>query len=113
MQDNTRSTQDRRSTDRFPIERELRYRVLSKKNADDAGVGKTVNISSNGVLFTTDRVLIPGRKLEVSINWPAQLNGKTGLKLIARGRVVRFEQGLAAMEIHQYEFRTSGAGAPN
>jgi hypothetical protein len=28
------------------------------------------------------------------------------LKLVARGRVVRFEQGRAAIEIQQYEFRT-------
>ena len=49
----------------------------------------TVNMSSNGVLFTTDHYLLPGRRLEVSISWPAQLNSKVALKLVARGRVVR------------------------
>ena len=42
---------DRRSADRFPIEREVRYRVISKKFADEAGSGRTVNMSSNGVLY--------------------------------------------------------------
>ncbi|MCC6368098.1 MAG: PilZ domain-containing protein [Bryobacterales bacterium] len=102
---------ERRAADRFPIEREVRYKVISKKNGDESGVGSTINISSNGVLFTTEKLLIPGRRLEVSINWPAQLNNKCALKLVARGRVVRFEQGKAAMEIQQYEFRTSSAGA--
>ncbi len=102
---------ERRAADRFPIEREVRYKVISKKNGDESGVGSTINISSNGVLFTTEKLLIPGRRLEVSINWPAQLNNKCALKLVARGRVVRFEQGKAAMEIQQYEFRTSGAAA--
>jgi hypothetical protein len=102
---------ERRAADRFPIEREVRYKVISKKNGDESGVGSTINISSNGVLFTTEKLLIPGRRLEVSINWPAQLNNKCALKLVARGRVVRFEQGKAAMEIQQYEFRTSGASA--
>src|ERR1700691_3397526 len=51
-------------------------------------------------------VLLPGRRLELSISWPAQLNDKCALKLVARGRVVRFEDGRTAMEIQQYEFRT-------
>jgi hypothetical protein len=105
---------DRRSADRFPIEREVRYKVLSRKTAaeGESGVGVTVNMSSNGVLFTTDRYLLPGRRLEVSISWPAQLNSKVALKLVARGRVVRSEEGRAAIEIHQYEFRTQATPGP-
>jgi hypothetical protein len=105
---------DRRSADRFPIEREVRFTVLSRKSSTDAesGVGMTVNMSSNGVLFTTDRYLLPGRRLEVSISWPAQLNSKVALKLVARGRVVRSEKGHAAIEIHQYEFRTQANQGP-
>jgi hypothetical protein len=104
---------DRRKSDRFPIERELRYRVLSKRANEGAGAGagKTVNISSSGVLFTTDQMLLPGRRLEVSVSWPAQLDHKCALKLVARGRVVRCETGMAAFEIQQYEFRTAGAVA--
>jgi hypothetical protein len=103
---------DRRSADRFPIEREVRYKVLSRKSSTEgeSGSGMTVNMSSNGVLFTTDRYLLPGRRLEVSISWPAQLNSKIALKLVARGRVVRSEEGRAAIEIHQYEFRTQAQG---
>ena len=99
---------DRRGSDRFPIEREVRYKVLSKRNADEAGAGKTVNMSSSGVLFTSDHLLIPGKRIEVSISWPAQLNNTTNLKLVARGRVIRCENGKAALEIQQYEFRTQG-----
>ncbi len=100
---------DRRHSDRFPIEREVRFRILSKRNAEENGDGKTVNISSSGILFTSDQVLLPGRRLELSISWPAQLNDKCALKLVARGRIVRFEDGRAAMEIQQYEFRTQGS----
>ncbi len=105
---------DRRHSDRFPIEREVRFRILSKRNAEEIGDGKTVNISSSGILFTSGQVLLPGRRLELSISWPAQLNDKCALKLVARGRIVRFEEGRAAMEIQQYEFRTqSSAAGPN
>jgi hypothetical protein len=102
-----REKNDRRQADRFPIEREVRYKVLNRKNADEIGFGKTINMSSNGVLFTTEQYLLPGRRLELSISWPAQLNSTVALKLVARGRVVRCEEGKAAIEIHQYEFRTA------
>jgi len=100
---------DRRSSDRFPIEREVRFKILNRKGSEEEGAGVTINMSSNGVLFTTDRMLLPGRRLEVAISWPAQLNSKIALKLVARGRVVRAEDGRAAIEIHQYEFRTQGS----
>lgn len=101
---------ERRHSDRFPIEREVRYRVLNKRGGDEAGDGKTVNMSSAGILFTTENMVLPGRRMEIAINWPAQLNNKCALRLVARGRVVRFEDGRAAMEIQQYEFRTAATG---
>lgn len=104
---------DRRHADRFPIEREVRYRVLNKRSGEESGDGKTVNISSSGVLFTAEHLLLPGRRLELSISWPAQLNNKCALKLMARGRVVRFEEGRAAIEIQQYEFRTHSSMPAN
>lgn len=103
---------DRRASDRFPMERDVRYKILNRKADDEAGTGKTVNMSSNGVLFTTDGFLIPGRRVELAISWPAQLNSKVPLKLVARGRIVRSQAGMAALEIQQYEFRTQGSQGP-
>ena len=97
---------DRRRSDRFAIEREIRYRALNKRGGEETGDGKTVNMSSSGVLFTAEQILRPGRRVELAISWPAQLNNKCALKLVARGRIVRFDNGFAAMEIQQYEFRT-------
>src|SRR5712691_6155906 len=102
---------ERRHSDRFPIERELRYRIINKRGSEEAGEGRTINMSSAGVLFTSEQMLVPGRRVELSISWPAQLNDKCALKLVARGRVVRFEQSRTAIEIQQYEFRTSPAPA--
>jgi hypothetical protein len=106
------SEAERRHSDRFPIEREVRYRVLNKRGGEEAGDGRTINISSSGVLFTAEHMLLPGRRLELQISWPAQLDNKCALKLVARGRVVRFESGRTAIEIQQYEFRTQSAAAP-
>lgn len=116
MNSNESVQADRRHSDRFPIERDVRYRIMNKRGGEEAGDGKTLNISSSGVLFSTEQMLLPGRRLEVSISWPAQLNNKCALKLVARGRVVRLEDGRTAMEIQQYEFRTQssqpGAAGP-
>ena len=100
---------DRRKSGRFAIERDIKYKVLNKKSNQESGQGKTINISSSGILFSSEHVLLPGRTIEVSVSWPAQLNDTCPLKLVARGRVVRFEPGRAALEIQHYEFRTQGA----
>jgi Flp pilus assembly protein TadG len=100
---------NRRDNDRFAIEREVRFKVLNRKGGDESGSGKTINLSSNGVLFTTDRRVVTGKNVEVSISWPAQLNSTIPLKLVARGRVVRSEDGSAAVEIQHSEFRTQAS----
>jgi hypothetical protein len=97
---------ERRGSERRSIEREVQYRILSRKDGDINSAGKTLNISSSGVLFTTLETLLPGRRVELAIDWPAQLDNKCALKLVARGRVVRFEGDRAALEILQHECRT-------
>ena len=99
---------ERRANGRFPMVRDVHYKVMHSKGRDEIGTGQTVNISSAGVLFTAQSPLPPGRRLEVSISWPAQLDGKCGLKLIARCRVVRCTDTTVALEIDRYEFRTAG-----
>ena len=98
---------DRRSALRLPIEQDVRYKV-STRTTVTVGFGKTVNMSSNGVLFSTEKPLALGAKLEVAVNWPALLDKKCPLKLVTTGRVVRSESGLAAIAIERYEFRTQG-----
>jgi hypothetical protein len=100
------TNQERRKSNRFPIEREVRYKTLNQRSEVVTGTGKTLNISSSGVLFTADHELPPGTRLEVSISWPAQLNEKCLLNLVARGRVARQSGTRVALQIQQYEFRT-------
>lgn len=99
---------ERRSAKRLSIEREVQYRVLSRRDGEAEGRGQTLNMSSSGVLFTTKETLLPGRRMELAISWPAHLDNKCALKLVARGRVVRFQGNAAALEIMQHEFRTKG-----
>jgi PilZ domain len=102
---------ERRRSSRFPIEREVRYKTLNQRTETLAGNGKTLNISSSGVLFTSDHDLPVGTRLELSISWPAQLNDRCLLNLVARGRVTRHNKGQLALQIQQYEFRTQSRPA--
>ncbi len=103
---------ERREAARFPIEQEVRYRVYGR-NSVETGKGRTLNISSAGVLFTTSQTLRAGDRIELSVNWPAQLDNKCPLKLVMTGRIVRVEDGCAAITIDHYEFRTQGAHGLN
>jgi len=105
---NNRLPSDRRSSGRFPITEEIRYRVLDRVSGKQDGTGRTVDMSRNGVLFTTEENLPPGRLLELSVNWPVALDGTCPLKLVATGRVVRSIGSMAAMTIERYQFKTRG-----
>lgn len=100
---------NRRRTTRFPVCEELKYRVMHK-SFRVSGTGKTLNIGSGGVLFTTEEQLPLGRTVELSVNWPARLDGTCPLKFVAVGRVIRAESTFAAVRIERYEFRTRALG---
>lgn len=96
---------DRRGNSRFPMNEDVRYKMIIGKVVT-TGVGKTLNIGSGGVLFSTEQRLPVGRLVEMSVNWPARLDGTCPLKFVASGRVIRSEEGRAAVRIERYEFRT-------
>src|ERR1700675_1010123 len=101
---------DRRASNRLPIERDVRYKLLGrKKSVKQAGLGKTVNMSSGGVLFTTETPLPAGERVEIAVSWPAQLNDVLPLKLVAMGRLVRTGASEAAISVERYEFKTRGS----
>ena len=68
-----------------------------------------MNLGSGGVAFTTTRRLPINAPVEISINWPARLNGTCALKLVVTGRVIRSEEGNAVVQIERHVFRTCAA----
>src|SRR5579862_7227647 len=100
---------DRRGTSRFPVREEVKYKVFQPSKAPPiVSSGETLNIGSGGILFTTEEKLPVGRSVELSVNWPARLDGTCPLKFVATGKVVRAESGKAAVRIDRYEFKTRG-----
>jgi CheY-like chemotaxis protein len=97
---------DRRTNARFPCRLAVSYQALEHPFFSGVAISETLNISSKGLLFATEEALQPGQLLQVSVDWPARLENQVPLKLVAEGRIVRNLNGLAAMRIDKYEFRT-------
>jgi hypothetical protein len=102
---------NRRAAVRFPVQEEVTYRLVHSKALRVSGTGMTLNFASGGILFTTHEKLPVGRMVELSVNWPARLDGTCPLKFVATGRIVRSENDRAAVQIDRYEFRTRGTRA--
>ncbi len=94
----------RKAQQQFPLELNLRYRSWGLSSPLLSGEGKTVNISSSGVLFTCDKDFPVGTLLEISIFWPVPLHERHPLYLIGRGSVVRTSKGQVALEVQRFEF---------
>jgi hypothetical protein len=97
---------DRRKKYRFPIHRELRYKLLDEGVLLGSGTGQSVNIGSGGLAFTIDRELKPGAFIELSISWPVLLDDSCPMRFIVFGRVLRSIGRKSACSIDKYEFRT-------
>src|ERR1017187_9127183 len=97
---------DRRKKFRFPIHRELRYKLLEAGILVGACTGQSVNIGSGGVAFSIDRDLRPGAFIELSISWPVLLDDTCPMRFIVFGRVLRSVGRKSACSIDKYEFRT-------
>jgi hypothetical protein len=95
---------DQRRGRRFPIREPMHYVILGA-NPTILGKGNTLNISSTGIQFTTEDRIPIGCSVEVSMDWPATIDG-CALKFVARGEVVRSADNWAAMKIERHEFRT-------
>jgi len=102
----TRKENDRRSKFRFGIEREIRYKVAEDGVVIAAGVGTTVNMSSEGVAFVSEQPLAAGSFVELSISWPVLLDATCPMRLIVFGRVLRCNENTIVCTIDKYEFRT-------
>ena len=104
---------ERRGTSRFPLREEVKYKVLHGKAQIRSASGKTLNIGSGGILFTTEERLADGPDGGTL----GELAGAAGWHLRAAirrdRRVVRSEDDRAAVRIERYEFRTRGDALQN
>ncbi|MDE3166813.1 MAG: hypothetical protein KGN36_13490 [Acidobacteriota bacterium] len=101
------AAKDRRSKQRFEIQRELRYKVTGDSIPQTTGAGRTINVCSEGVAFLAEQPLPEGAFIEMSINWPVLLGESCPMRLNAFGRILRSNGLAVACTIDKYEFRTA------
>lgn len=92
----------------FPIQKDVCYRSMQRGRISVAGIGKTLQISSAVVHFTTDAPLKQGEQVLLAVDWPAMLDNAHMMKLEIWGSVISSSPGAAAIKIGRYEFRTRG-----
>lgn len=101
---------DRRHAIRFPLKSQLRWTLLNRKTPL-TGTGETVDASSNGFAFLSNVPLSPGCRLQLDVEWPAELDGRIPMKLVVIGKVVRVDGNIVCVTIQKREFRTAGRKA--
>jgi hypothetical protein len=97
---------DRRKKARFPINRDLRYKVLEGDTLVSSGLGTTLDMASAGIAFLTEGQIAAGSFIELSISWPVLLENSCPMRLIVFGRLVRSSGRKAVCTVDKYEFRT-------
>jgi hypothetical protein len=97
--------QDRRTTWRYPLQLEVHYRFRKRDRLVGEGSGKTVNISSKGLLLALSGQMCPrGTALELSIHWPAVRQPSSRQWLNVVGEVLRTDAHGVAVRIARYDF---------
>jgi hypothetical protein len=99
-------SEDRRAKKRYALDLALTYRVLRKSLVKATGGGRTSNMSSSGLAFTTVDTFEIGTYIELSLSWPILLYDNSLLKLVVEGTVVRSGGTFTAIRVKRHEFRT-------
>lgn len=100
---------ERRGRPRYPFEQDLMFRRRVGQAEITPIPGRTLNMSSRGILFEADSTLEEGEILHMVIRWPARLENRHPMKMVVTGKVVRCSECRTAVAILQYEFRTAGS----
>ena len=98
----------RRARRSFPIRQDVRYQCVKGTRIVLVGIGKSLEISSREIRFTTQHPLKRGQKMRLSLDWPAMLDNTCRMKLEISGWVISSEPAQASLKIERYEFRTRG-----
>lgn len=97
---------DRRQDRRYQLQLELKWKLIRRRRVLETGTGRTVDVSSGGILFDPGHYLPEGLNVELSISWPVLLRNVVPMQLVATGKIVRSNGPLVAIQTTQHEFRT-------
>lgn len=97
---------ERRAARRYPLVADVEYRITDGWGQVKTGRGTTIDISRFCVFFSPENPVPAGINIELSIPWPAWLNGTVALSLLVIGKTVHVRGECVAVRIGRYHFRT-------
>ncbi len=94
----------------YPIDMPLRYEILGRRSGSGpvSGCGRTTQVGSRSVVFTSDQVLEVNRMIRLVLDWPVPLADGVALRLWAFGTIVGVESHIVLVAFSQGELRTCG-----
>lgn len=93
---------------RYPVQVDLRYKLLQNGFVAARGFGKTLEFGDGKVSFNADRPLLRGTDMELSLDWPLRIDGVCPLQLVVFGQVVASNEEGSTLQIARHEFRARG-----
>jgi hypothetical protein len=97
---------ERRTSRRYDIELGLTYKTLDPNGVVRLAAGKTINMSSGGVLFQAEGELSAGAPIALSIRWPAPWPAERQVRLIIMGQIERCGSIGIAVSTKRHEFHS-------
>jgi hypothetical protein len=93
---------EQRKNQRFELK--LPFEII-RAGTTAKGMGETKNMSSSGVLFTSDTTVAIGEPIEYFITFPKPANSRSEVRLRCVGTVLREDPELKfAATLERYEF---------
>ena len=89
---------------RYPLRLKVHYKLLHQGMVTQTGSGRTVNISTHGVLFEADPPLPERGEIVLEMAWPVLLDGVRRLKFVVHGRIVRNDGKTTAVRVASFDF---------
>ena len=105
FQDPSQPAGERRLVCRYPVRMELEYRLITGGETIGTGRGRTVNISSRGILFESEKALPQQMIIQLCVDWLGRPSSNVNVELHVAGWTVRQNGNLTAVAIDSHEFR--------
>jgi hypothetical protein len=95
---------NRRTAKRYGLELPFEYRLFGRDQYVQEGCGRTLNMSSRGLLVAPDQQISKGLPIEIVVQLPVELKDMTGARLVILGHVMRSGPTGAAIKIVRHGF---------
>jgi len=99
-----RDRRNRRAGKRYGLDLQFEYRLFGRDGSVQEGWGRTLNMSSGGLLVAPDQPICKGRPIEMTVQLPTQFKDAPGPRLVVLGHVLRSGATGVAIRILRHGF---------